>query len=48
MLREAFHPNDIWQADHTWLDLMVLHLAGRPARPWLTVILEDHSRTVPG
>jgi putative transposase len=48
MRREAAHPNDIWQADHTWLDLMVLDQAGRPARPWLTVILDDHSRAVPG
>lgn len=48
MRREAVHPNDIWQADHTWLDLMVLDQAGRPARPWLTVILDDHSRAVPG
>ena len=41
-------PNDIWQADHTELDVMVLDEAGRPARPWLTVILDDHSRAVAG
>jgi hypothetical protein len=37
--REASHPNDIWQADHTQLDLMVLNEDGAPTRAWLTVIL---------
>jgi putative transposase len=46
--RESPHPNDVWQADHTELDLMVLDETGRPARPWLTVILDDHSRAIPG
>ena len=46
--RESAHPNDLWQADHTELDVMVLDEAGRPARPWLTVILDDHSRAVAG
>ena len=48
MRRESAHPNDVWQADHTELDIMVLDETGRPARPWLTVILDDHSRAVPG
>ena len=39
--RESAHPNDIWQADHTELDVMVLDEAGAPVRPWLTVILDD-------
>jgi putative transposase len=38
----------VWQADHTLLDVLVLDHAGRPARPWLTVILDDHSRAVAG
>lgn len=46
--REAAAPNEIWQADHTELDLWVLDAAGRPARPWLTVIEDDHSRAVAG
>lgn len=46
--REAARPNDQWQADHTELDVIVLDPAGRPARPWLTVILDDHSRAVAG
>ena len=31
MCREAAHPNDIWQADHNELDLIVLDETG--ARP---------------
>jgi putative transposase len=46
--REAARPNGIWQADHTELDLWVLDSNNKPARPWLTVILDDHSRAVPG
>jgi putative transposase len=46
--REAMAPNEIWQADHTELDLWVLDAAGRPARPWLTVIEDDHSRAAAG
>jgi len=46
--RESVHPNDIWQADHTQLDIMVLNETGSPARPWLTVILDDHSRAIAG
>ena len=46
--REAAKPNEIWQADHTLLDLWVLTPSGKPARPWLTLIEDDHSRAVAG
>ena len=46
--REAAKPNEIWQADHTLLDLWVLTPSGRPGRPWLTLIEDDHSRAVAG
>ena len=46
--READKPNDIWQADHTLLDLWVRHESGPPARPWLTVIMDDYSRAIAG
>ena len=46
--REALGPNEIWQADHTQLDLWVRDEHDRPARPWLTIILDDHSRAVAG
>ena len=41
-------PNALWQADHTLLDLLVLDESGKPARPWLTTVLDDHSRAVAG
>ena len=41
-------PNAIWQADHTMLDILILDEASKPVRPWLTVILDDHSRAVAG
>lgn len=44
----AERPNATWQADHTELDILVLDSNAKPARPWLTVILDDHSRAVPG
>ena len=46
--REAAAANAIWQADHTQLDVMIVDQQGRPARPWLTVILDDFSRAVAG
>ncbi len=46
--REAAHPNAIWQADHCLLDLWLLDDQGQPARPWLTIILDDYSRVVAG
>ena len=41
-------PNALWQADHTLLDVLILDSAGRPARPWLTTVIDDHSRAVAG
>jgi putative transposase len=46
--REAKRPNDIWQADHTLLDMWVRHDSGPPVRPWLTVIMDDYSRAIAG
>lgn len=45
---EAAAPNAIWQADHTQLDIEVLDVTGRGARPWLTLILDDYSRAIAG
>ncbi len=41
-------PNALWQADHTALDILIVDANGKPARPWLTVILDDYSRAVAG
>src|SRR6266487_1489208 len=46
--REATHANAIWQADHTPLDILLLDEEGKPAKPWLTVIEDDYSRTIAG
>ena len=46
--REAQHPNEIWQADHSLLDIWLLDDEGQPARPWLTVIEDDYSRCIAG
>lgn len=46
--REANYPNEIWQADHTPLDIIVLNEKGKPERPWLTIILDDYNRAVAG
>jgi putative transposase len=46
--REAAKPNDIWQADHTLLDMWVRPNDGPPVRPWLTVIMDDYSRAIAG
>jgi putative transposase len=46
--REASRSNEMWQADHTPLDMRVLDERGRPARPWLTIVLDDYSRAVAG
>lgn len=46
--REASRPNQIWQADHTPLDILVYNEADQPAKPWLTLIQDDYSRCVCG
>jgi putative transposase len=46
--RDAQAPNELWQADHTLLDVLVLDHLARPARPWLAAILDDHSRAIAG
>jgi putative transposase len=46
--REATRPNEIWQADHTPLNLWLVDDDGQPAQPWLTVIEDDFSRCIAG
>jgi putative transposase len=46
--RDADRPNEICQADHTELDILILNGDGSPARPWLTLVLDDYSRAVAG
>ena len=44
----ATAPNAVWQADHTMLDLLIISESGRPARPWLTTVIDDYSRAIAG
>lgn len=44
----ASRPNGIWQADHTQLDLSIRDASGKPVRPWLTTVIDDHSRALAG
>ena len=46
--REAERPNQVWQADHTQLDLWAKRADGKAERPWLTVIIDDYSRAIAG
>ena len=46
--RRAERPNQIWQADHTELDILILGTDGTPDRPWLTAVMDDYSRAICG
>lgn len=47
LTREAERANEIWQADHKELDIVV-QADGKPIKPWLTAIIDDYSRAVSG
>ncbi len=44
----AESPNALWQADHTPLDILIVDESGKPARPWLTIVIDDYSRAIAG
>lgn len=46
--RQSDRPNEMWQSDHTMLDILVVGADGKPVRPWLTTILDDCSRAICG
>jgi putative transposase len=47
--REAEHRNEVWQADHKQLDVLVLAPGrSRPRAPWVTWCVDDYSRAVMG
>lgn len=46
--RQAERPKALWQADHTMLDILVVGTDGKPARPWLTAVIDDCSRAIYG
>lgn len=41
-------PNALWQADHTALDIFIVDANGKIVRPWLTTVIDDHSRAIAG
>ncbi len=46
--RETTAPNEVWQADHTPLDIVLLDENGASKKPWLTIIIDDYSRAIVG
>jgi putative transposase len=40
--------NQIWQVDHTLLDIVVLPPRGKPLRPWLTTFVDLYTRLIMG
>ena len=46
--RKSNYPNEIWQADHTLMNIWILNEKGKPQRPWLTIIIDDYSRVIMG
>lgn len=46
--RQSKYPNEIWQADHSLLDIWLITSDNKNRRPWLTIILDDYSRSVAG
>lgn len=48
-IRECQKPNEIWQADHALLDIVIQHGSKKKgARPWLTIVFDDYSRAIAG
>lgn len=46
---EVKRPWDVWQIDHTLADVIIVDRQGRPiGRPWLTVVIDVCTRTIPG
>ncbi|MCD4693558.1 MAG: transposase family protein [Calditrichales bacterium] len=46
--REATRSNEMWQADHSLLDIWLIDENGEAKRPWLSAALNDYSRAIPG
>lgn len=45
---EAEFPNDMWQCDHKFLDIVVWDSAGTAVKPVLTAVVDDYSRAIMG
>lgn len=47
-MNEAKNSNEVWQADHVWLDILIIDDKEKTKRPWLTVIMDDCRRAIAG
>ncbi|MDX2050058.1 MAG: Mu transposase C-terminal domain-containing protein [Rickettsiaceae bacterium] len=47
MRRESKYPNQMWQVDHYLLSIKVTH-QDKAEYPWLTIIIDDFSRSIMG
>jgi putative transposase len=45
---ECQDPNQIWQVDHSLLDINLIDDKGNVRKPWLTAVIDDYSRAVCG
>ncbi|TFI52246.1 transposase [Mastigocladus laminosus UU774] len=46
---EIVNSNQVWQCDHTKLDILVVSQSGELlGRPWLTTVVDTHSRAIVG
>jgi len=45
---EATFPNEVWQCDHKFLDILVWDSCGKAAQPVLTAIIDDYTRAIMG
>ncbi len=46
--RESEYSNQIWQIDHTPLDIFLLNEKEESQKPWLTIVQDDYSRAISG
>lgn len=46
--REAERPNEVWQCDHKELKVWAIDEFGNVGKVWLTAIIDDYSRVIPG
>lgn len=46
--RESIRPNEMWQADHSPIDIVLIDDKGKGRKPWLTIIIDDYSRAICG
>lgn len=48
MRRESKYPNQVWQVDHCLLSIKVINKDKIEVHPWLTIVIDDFSRSIMG